>query len=228
MGTQVKFIGIGHKKQQGKDTLARSIQDFLDLSWVGSDIIPFALPLKILAQDAFGLTQNQCWGSDSEKDTLTEVTLYDLGKDTRQSLDHLSARRVLQETGVRMRECFPGIWCNAPFRREYSEDTEYVLIPDVRFPDEAEKILSAGGDLIRITRPGHVLDDDHESEHALDGFDRWTATVINDGDLTDMTRMGMEIALRLGSEGTVNSQENTELILRTSTNSISRKSNPRK
>lgn len=176
------ILGLGHKKQQGKDTLADELTEALR----SSDPLcrPFAVPLKMLAMQAFGLTYDQCYGTDKKKNEKTLVTESTLGISGETML--LTAREVLQKLGIKMREQFPGIWKRAPFRVARQERSGALIIPDVRFEDEAYSTQERGGLLIRVIRPGHELWDTNESETALDGFRNWDITWINDGELVDV------------------------------------------
>ena len=61
------------------------------------------------------------------------------------------------------------------------------IITDVRFPNEADKILSLSGTLIRLERPGTDSGSTHESETALDNYTKFTHTIINDGGIKDLS-----------------------------------------
>ncbi|MBT6045902.1 MAG: hypothetical protein HOG49_03680 [Candidatus Scalindua sp.] len=71
------IIGVSGKKQSGKSTLC----DFLASEYNGDSyythdkdikIYSFADPLKRFCIDAMGLKENQCYGTDDDKNTLTE------------------------------------------------------------------------------------------------------------------------------------------------------------
>lgn len=174
-----RLIAIGHRKQQGKDTLAKFIKGLDDFTSRS-----FAEPLKTLAREAFGLSWRQVDGTDAEKNTMTRVTAYHLGGDLNsEESEILTARQVLQRLGVRMREHFPKIWVNAPFRARGAE--ENTLITDLRFPDEFDRVVEEGGVTVRVTRPGHDLGDAHVSETALDDHE-FDIEVINDGAEEDL------------------------------------------
>lgn len=63
---------------------------------------------------------------------------------------------------------------------------ERIVIPDVRFPNEANVIKDRGGEVWRINRQNHHAVNDHVSEHAMDNymFDR---AIFNDGSLDDLS-----------------------------------------
>lgn len=174
-----RLIGIGNRKQQGKDTLAKLLMEFDDFK-----IRAFAQSLKNFAVDTFGLSYSQAHGTNEQKNTMTRISTYDLGLDLDPDRrDLLTARQVLQQLGVRMREMFPQIWVNAPFRAR--GPNEATLLTDLRFPDEFDRLVQEGGTTVRVTRPDHDLGDLHESETALDDI-AFDIEVVNDGDMSDL------------------------------------------
>jgi hypothetical protein len=50
-------------------------------------------------------------------------------------------------------------------------DGSKVVFSDVRYPNEADAIKELGGEVWRVGREGYGAANDHESEHALDGYD---------------------------------------------------------
>lgn len=215
MDSQVTFVGIGHKKQRGKDTFAALLRLYLQelRSATAADpeaeadairdyagILPFALPLKLLAQLVYGLTEEQCF-TEEGKNSQTNVTHGMLGGAVGAD-EPMTAREVLQILGVTLREALPGIWANAPFLLNYEDQVRFVIIPDVRFPDEAQRIKDSGGILIRVDRDTGV-EDSHESETALDGFDDWDLIVDNNRGIEDLKQAVItagQLAMRAAGE----------------------------
>jgi hypothetical protein len=185
MGT-ILFIGIGHTKQQGKDTFAGFLCEHLNrlanrVGYATSCVTTthFAAPIKQLCRSCFGLNYEQTDGTEAEKNSLTDLCERDLRPDCPTN-EVLTAREVMQQTGSIIRGAMDNIWTMAPFRRSYPSDTKFVIIPDLRFPDEVEAIKSRGGLVIRMVRPGHFTKaDNHISETALNDFHAWDAVVYN-------------------------------------------------
>lgn len=94
-------------------------------------------------------------------------------------------RELLQEYGtdVRRRD-EPGYWVRQWAARATTAGP-HVVAPDVRYPNEAEAVLAAGGVLWCVERPGTAVGA-HPSETVMDAWDRWDAVVRNDGTLTDL------------------------------------------
>ena len=171
------LIGITGKARSGKDTIA----DHLALEhWF--EIYSFAQPIKRGIQSTFMLdpdTPNE----DREAPTWTG----------------LSKRQMYQLFGTEFgREMIdPDIWIKCADRAiakiQHSEmhnpglftDTSGVVIPDVRFDNEAEFILSRGGIIIEVVRPINEVVNKHVSE---DGISRnlITTTIMNDNTVDDL------------------------------------------
>ena len=95
----------------------------------------------------------------------------------------LTPRLLLQFLGTEAgREIIhPNIWCNALFSN-YTKETNWI-ITDIRFPNEANAIKERGGILIRLTRTTPVAEEvaKHESETALDNYDKFDYIIDNRG-----------------------------------------------
>jgi hypothetical protein len=62
-----------------------------------------------------------------------------------------------------------------------------VVADDVRFPNEARRIIERGGEIWAITRPGYSDDSGHRSEAGL-GDIPIARTIVNDGTLSELRR----------------------------------------
>jgi len=60
----------------------------------------------------------------------------------------------------------------------------HLIVPDVRFRNEADAIRERGGKIWRIERPGVFPTNGHESEVSMDGYD-FDTVIVNDGSFTD-------------------------------------------
>jgi hypothetical protein len=63
---------------------------------------------------------------------------------------------------------------------------ERIVIPDVRFPNEARMIENQDGEVWRINRHNHGAVNDHISERALDNH-MFKRVLYNDGTLDDLS-----------------------------------------
>ncbi len=72
------------------------------------------------------------------------------------------------------------------------QDSDFWIVSDVRYKNEADELLSRGALLIRINRE---LDssDTHQSEVDLDSYDKFSYVIENDGSLEDLYNKVKEI-----------------------------------
>jgi len=142
----------------------------------------FADYLKDIACQLFGLTQEQCWGIDEQKNSLTNTTWKSVGKfvfpqhvkrlkDEGRYDSFMTAREFLQLFGTNIcRKIAPDCWVNACLRQVKAENVPLAIIGDARFPNEIDIFKEAGAKIIRF---GKSLDEDsHSSETALDKIDK--------------------------------------------------------
>ncbi len=162
-----KIIGLAGRARSGKDTCAGFLTNrgFLRRG--------FADPLKEAARAIFGFSDAQLFGDEKEvEDPFWEK----------------SPRRILQLLGTEAvrQQIDDQAWVKS-LMRFVSTSPRPVVVPDVRFPNEAEAIRAAGGTVWRVDRPGIAGVSAHVSETALDGysFDR---VLRNDGSLADLER----------------------------------------
>jgi len=193
------IIGLSGKKQSGKDTVCSAIfmnlHGYMMDSFVS--VYSFADMLKQnICKDVLGLTEEQINGTDEQKnsntiyrwenfpDTIRYVNAIETEQirkggtiDQFQTLPVLrtgfmTSREIMQVVGTDIfRDYFDDdIWVNAVFRRIKEGDRKVVIISDVRFPGEVDRIISEGGYIIRLLRDVGIKDC-HSSEGALDNYD---------------------------------------------------------
>jgi len=94
-------------------------------------------------------------------------------------------RRLLQVMGTEVGRKLinEDVWVWLLFNKVNTD--ERIIIPDVRFPNEARMIEQQGGEVWRINRHNHSAVNNHISEHALDNH-MFKRAVYNDGTLDDL------------------------------------------
>jgi hypothetical protein len=200
------IVVISGKKGSGKNTAANQIVaqylnkmvDPLVMPWsvdnlgllryrnlpVPAEAIPFrvaflsfAAPIKHFCMDVLGLTHDQCWGTDDDKNTLTKFRWDNVASkhgSLRQGF--MTARDVMQVFGTDlMRTWHPDVWAEACAAMAVKETVELTLITDCRFPNEVDVFRKIKGQiadcdiwLIRLLRSPY--NDQHPSETALDTY----------------------------------------------------------
>lgn len=126
-----------------------------------------------VCMDLYGLTEKQCYGSNEDKDTLTDVkwaNFKDFGIEPSSSQEYMTAREVMQVVGTDiLRKTYPEVWVDATIRRIKKENSLIAVITDCRFPNEVLGTQAAGGKVVRLTRAPYAKDkNQHKSETALD------------------------------------------------------------
>lgn len=191
-GKEVEGLGVLDIERKDPDFIeyaSRSIWPFVRS-------FSFADPLKIIAMQLFGLTEKQCYGTDEDKNTHTNIMWGNLPNVTTHHTsppNPMTAREFLQYFGTDIcRHIKPDIWVESCISRMLESGTELAIVPDVRFPNEAEAIKKAGGKVIRLTRSPHK--DEHESETALNNYKDFDHTLDNANmsiDETNRSLMGL-------------------------------------
>jgi len=118
-----------------------------------ADILKTDICINIL-----GLTYDQCYGSDTNKNEMTNIVWED---------KKLSARDVMQIVGTDIfRKLDTNVWVRATINKIIREKPDLAVITDCRFPNEIDCIKNSGGKVIRLTR--NPFESDHLSETVLD------------------------------------------------------------
>lgn len=212
MENRTLIIGASGKKQSGKNTMCDGLEEWIKVKYgENCKTYSFADALKEkVCMEVMGLTREQCYGSDEDKNTLTSYTWerlpYEVREENHLGYEQLStwswmhkilpkgqmtAREVMQVVGTDIfRKYFDdSIWVNATFRSIQKESYPFALISDVRFPSEVEGIVKENGFVIRLLRDVCEADS-HSSEKALDDYD-WESVKKN-AFLVDNSEMSIE------------------------------------
>tara|TARA_R110001599_G_scaffold99998_4_gene256084 strand:+ start:924 stop:1829 length:906 start_codon:yes stop_codon:yes gene_type:complete len=184
------------EEEQGEAILDTSRTDFEFAEWAMYSLWPFvkkysfAAPLKEISQGLFGLTHDQCHGTDYQKNTLTNIRWSDLPKvrnsprmdypvpSTKPKGKKMTAREFLQYFGTDIcRSIYEDVWVDRCIADITFEQPLLAIVDDCRFPNEADAIQKAGGKVVRLTRSLH--EDSHKSESALDDWDNFDTVIDN-------------------------------------------------
>jgi len=199
---------FGNTEYEGVLDLTRKNPEFLEFAnehifpyvkiYSFADILKEEVCIKIL-----GLTHEQCYGTDEEKNSVTHLmwedmpgvitpqyadvcdvdwcTIKDIGL-TMHEPGPMTAREVMQYVGSEIfRKMYRNVWVDATLRQIKQEGSLIALIGDCRFPNEVDGVLDENGLVYRLTR--NVYNDQHQSELALDqdkyDWSRFTAVIDN-------------------------------------------------
>lgn len=186
-----ELIVLVEEGQEGVLNLNSRDPEFVD--YMGQHVWPFikkfsfADPFKQLCIDCFGLTEEQVYGTDEQKNSLTHLRWEDMpipaprdvktgervvGKKVTLPLPtktgFMTAREFMQYIGSEIgREIYEDVWANATLKKIKESLTGIAVVDDCRFPNEVAKVQQDGGKVIRLTRKVYE-DDVHTSETELD------------------------------------------------------------
>jgi hypothetical protein len=156
------IIGLCGLKGSGKDTVAAYL-----VKQHGYERRAFADPLKKSVANLFGIPFSDV---DKLKNEPHATVTLDFGH-RRMNEDYavsMTFRHFLQNYGTEAHRDVPemgsDIWVDftLPVRGYY--ENRNIVVSDVRFVNEADRITELGGKVVEVVRPGLVNDDPHSSE----------------------------------------------------------------
>lgn len=161
------IIGLTGAAGSGKDEVAKILK---------YERLAFADAIKDMAEELDPFFENAGM-------TLGGLLAYSSWDHVKRNYEE--SRAFLQSLGVAARKWAPNIWVDAVLDQVWPGGN--YVITDVRFPNEVEAIVKAGGTVYRVVRPGAGLtgvNGLHASETALAGYD--FPTIDNTGTLEDL------------------------------------------
>lgn len=171
------LIGLLGQKRSGKDTSA----DYYVLK-KGFIKRAFADPLKEMIKPMFQFSHDQLYGEFKEKvDERWNVS-------PRQVLQFVGTDLVRKNIHNLLPEVGNNFWVKnfSLWYEKHNNKWKNVVVSDVRFQNEADKIKELGGIIIKIERPDLKSTDSHESESGIDAVEGVDFIVKNDGGLEDL------------------------------------------
>lgn len=187
-----KIIAFSGRKQSGKSTAGEYISQLIQQHKPSATIklYSFADPLKQdICMNLLGLTYEQCYGTDEEKNTLTNIRWQDMPSEVRHKHSHdifsneyLTARRVMEVIGTEIfRKLYHNIWVDATINKIKKEQYDFAILLDNRFPNEVESVLSNDGIVIRLARDPYNSQADAEVALDPDKYDwsKFTKVIYN-------------------------------------------------
>lgn len=171
------IIGIAGKAQSGKSTSGKIIKSLLETNKKVVSIRPLAAKLKQICEDLFG------WDGDKG-----------LYYDDNGKLIQDKGRQLLINVGTdKMRQVRPTVWVDYVLKHlndfsYFEKKPDVVIIDDVRFRNEVEKIKNSGADKIILIKIERDLQEniDDISEKDLDGYIGFDLVLENNETLEDL------------------------------------------
>jgi hypothetical protein len=154
------IIGITGRKFNGKDTCA----DYLIKNY-GFIKMSFGDSLKKAAQEIFGFTDEQLWGTEKETiDKYWKIT-------PREMLQYVGTDLMRINLGCKFPIIADNIWIKSVEKKiilAQNNGNNKIVIPDVRFPNEADFIHNNyNGCIINVIRDNMVSYDTYISENSI-------------------------------------------------------------
>lgn len=174
-------IGIAGRRGSGKDAVCTILKE---MDGYKVERRAFADPLKVSAARALGFSgpTEDCLTFCNNLKESGIITVTDESHDY-----HLTGREYLQWYGTEAhRDVFgTDFWVDMTLPEDYNPEEKIVVITDVRFENEATRVLNNGGVMWEIHRPSLGEADAHVSEKPLPShlIDR---VIVNDGSLKDL------------------------------------------
>lgn len=177
------ILGISGRSGSGKSTMA----DYL-VKNKGFVSISLSDPLKRFCQEVYGFSEAQLWGRSENRSCPDK-------RYQRKDGTFLSAREALQRLGTEWgRTCYENTWvdlCISSAQRVlqgdhydpvrgfnhtlwesiFKEKVKGVVIPDIRYDNEADRIKDSGGVIVRLSAQwsSAIADgvEGHDSENGI-------------------------------------------------------------
>ena len=174
-------IGLSGKIRSGKSRVAKIFKEVLEENGKTCEVKSFASPIYEIVSKLYRTNIKEI-----QKDKRDNVPIYIHTRKSNSGLILSNYREILQMIGTTARDCGDeNVWVNSLFgcenekiMNEFTWATDYWIIDDVRFPNEAQRILDCNGKLIRINRPD-ADDNKHIIENSLNDWDKWDLVIEN-------------------------------------------------
>lgn len=182
-------IGIGGFKRSGKDTFGRLLHEAAALRGINTVRTAFADPVRVAAAAAYG------FGTDTFRFISSKT------KDVVDPQWGITPRQMMINTGEAMCASDPDHWVKV-WRSSYASvpaDT-LVIVTDVRKIAEASEVITRGGTLALIQRPGVVWDGTSSewlAHHYAASPHFFDYVVKNDGDVASLRRHADRVVRRV-------------------------------
>lgn len=168
------IIGITGKLHSGKDTVAEYLVENLPKAVKRS----FADALKEIGMNVFGFSMEQMY-DQKEKEVVDPFW-------------GVSGRKWCQDFGTILRECYDvNVWVRImeKYVCNHQNDCSVLIIPDVRYDNEADFILQHEGIVLKVNRnPDSTVDEvirTHTSENGI-AFSKISLAIDNNGTFDDL------------------------------------------
>lgn len=171
------IIGVSGKMRSGKTTVSEMIQLMSDKNY---SIHSFADKIKAMVSIATGVNYDEI--DDKKNDFLPKEFQHDEMTTYRHMLQKFGTDAIRNNLG-------DNFWISSLFIDLQDKD---IIIPDVRFLNEAEEIKERGGLLIKVNNK-HAnniisLENKHISEIEMDNYQDFDIVINNNSSIDDLLK----------------------------------------
>lgn len=182
------YIGLGHYKRTGKDSFANYL--VAALAQVAPHLrvkkLSLAWKLKQVCHELYAWAglQGPDFYETEAGGALREVVLTGIGKSPRQIWIDFGTPAVREQV-------YDRTWIDYVFKTDHQADV--ILVPDVRFENEATEIKQRGGSLIKVVRPGYGPGPNLPDRQLL-GYDGWDWVIGDVGTMESLNAWANEFS----------------------------------
>ncbi len=182
----MKLIAFGHEKRVGKDSASQFVSTHLRVEKGIRRVkkAGFADKLKDVCFQLYA------WAGLRDKDFYEEPGNQHLKEVPLPALGFLTPRQIWIGFGNEVKEAvYRDTWLDYLLK---STQADWLIVSDMRFPNEADRIRELGGLVIKIVR----LDVPHTSDAADDpllDYKHWSRVIVNDGSLANLYSKVVEV-----------------------------------
>lgn len=169
---ETDIIGDDGQLSKGKGVIDIKRTDVDFAMWASSTMWPivkhyaFATPFKEFAVELFDIDRNKVYGSNEDKNSLTQYKWEDMPFKTKKT-GYMTVREFLQSLGTEIfRKIYSDIWANRALKDIVAENPMMATISDLRHQNECLKVKANGGKIIFLT--GGLEGDSHSSETSFE------------------------------------------------------------
>ncbi len=183
-------IGLIGRSRVGKDTFGKMLaEELFNRTGKRFILMAYAEELKKRIQLDFDLSYDQLWGDKKEEEDL---------RYPKKEGGYWTGREIMQFMGT---ECFRAVdnnfWIKELFRIVNDNGFKYVIITDVRFPDEAQPVKERDGFIIQVSSNreivGTVHNQKHASEVSMTNYDKIDFKINNNGSLEELRSTAVQL-----------------------------------
>jgi hypothetical protein len=158
------LLGLNGKLQSGKDTTYGIIKEFRP----EAEKVTFAAKLKESAAAALGISLETLDWLKNQENIMYVPSVY--GESERFEGNAFTVREYLQRVGTEAgRNVFgEDFWVDMALPSDTDHVDKLLVVTDMRFPNEIDRVIELGGYTVRLNRMSDTLHGNHPSEQDID------------------------------------------------------------